>query len=50
MPDARVQAAIDHWAPRIITAGVDYNDFARTTGRIEGSLIRCSSRSCCRCC
>jgi pimeloyl-ACP methyl ester carboxylesterase len=35
MPDARVQAAIDHWAPRIITAGVDYNDFARTTGRIE---------------
>jgi pimeloyl-ACP methyl ester carboxylesterase len=35
MPDARVQAAIDHWAPRIITAGVDYNDFVRTTGRIE---------------
>ena len=23
MPDARVQAAIDHWAPRIITVGVD---------------------------
>jgi len=35
MPDARVQAAIDHWAPRMITAGVDYNDFVRTTGRIE---------------
>ena len=35
MPDARVQAAIDHWAPRIITAGVDYNDFVRTTRRIE---------------
>jgi pimeloyl-ACP methyl ester carboxylesterase len=35
MPDARVQAAIDHWAPRIINAGVDYNDFVRTTGRIE---------------
>ena len=35
MPDARVQAAIDHWAPRIITAGVDYNDFVRTTGQIE---------------
>jgi pimeloyl-ACP methyl ester carboxylesterase len=35
MSDARVQAAIDHWAPRIITAGVDYNDFVRTTGRIE---------------
>jgi len=35
MPDARVQAAIDHWAPRFIAMGVDYNDFARTTGRIE---------------
>jgi len=32
--DPRVQAAIDHWAPRIITAGVDYNDFVRTTGRV----------------
>ena len=35
MPDGRVQAAIDHWAPRFITMGVDYNDFVRTTGRIE---------------
>lgn len=35
MPDARVQSAIDHWAPRFIQAGVDYNDFARTTARIE---------------
>jgi pimeloyl-ACP methyl ester carboxylesterase len=35
MPDARVQAAVDHWAPRTIIAGVDHNDFARTTGRIE---------------
>ena len=35
MPDARVQAAIDHWAPRFIAMGVDYNDFVRTTGRIE---------------
>jgi pimeloyl-ACP methyl ester carboxylesterase len=35
MPDRRVQAAIDHWAPRFITMGVDYNDFVRTTGRIE---------------
>ena len=35
MPDARVRAAIDHWAPRVIAAGVDYNDFVRTTGRIE---------------
>jgi dipeptidyl aminopeptidase/acylaminoacyl peptidase len=35
MPDRRVQAAIDHWAPRFITMGVDYNDFVRTTGRLE---------------
>jgi 2,6-dihydroxypseudooxynicotine hydrolase len=35
VPDARVQAAIDHWAPRFIQAGVDYNDFARTTARVE---------------
>jgi hypothetical protein len=35
MPDARVQAAIDHWAPRFIAMGVDYNDFVRTTARIE---------------
>ncbi|MBV9604392.1 MAG: alpha/beta fold hydrolase [Solirubrobacterales bacterium] len=35
MADRRVQAAIDHWAPRFITMGVDYNDFVRTTGRIE---------------
>jgi 2,6-dihydroxypseudooxynicotine hydrolase len=34
-PDARVQAAIDNWAPRFVAQGVDYNDFARTTGRIE---------------
>jgi pimeloyl-ACP methyl ester carboxylesterase len=35
MPDARVQAAVDHWGPRFIQAGVDYNDFARTTARVE---------------
>ena len=35
MPDARVQAAIDHWAPRFVQAGVDYNDFVATTARIE---------------
>ena len=35
MPDARVQAAIDHWAPRFIQAGVDWNDFVRTTARVE---------------
>lgn len=35
MPDARVQAAIDNWAPRLVTQGVDYNDFVRTTAGIE---------------
>jgi pimeloyl-ACP methyl ester carboxylesterase len=35
MPDARVQSAVEHWAPRFIQAGVDYNDFVRTTARIE---------------
>ncbi len=35
MPDPRVQAAVEHWAPRFIAMGVDYNDFVRTTGRIE---------------
>ena len=35
MPDARVQAAIDNWAPRLIANGVDYNDFFRTTSAIS---------------
>jgi dipeptidyl aminopeptidase/acylaminoacyl peptidase len=35
MPDARVQAAVEHWGPRFIQAGVDTNDFARTTARVE---------------
>jgi dienelactone hydrolase len=35
VPDARVQAAIDHWAPRFVQAGVDYNDFVATTSRID---------------
>ena len=35
MPDARVQAAIDNWAPRFIAQGIDYNDFVRTTSAIE---------------
>ena len=34
MPDARVQAAIDNWGPRLIANGVDFNDFVRTTGAI----------------
>jgi 2,6-dihydroxypseudooxynicotine hydrolase len=35
VPDARVQAAVDHWAPRFVQAGVDYNDFVATTARVE---------------
>ena len=35
MADARVQAAIDHWAPRFVQAGVDYNDFVATTATVE---------------
>jgi 2,6-dihydroxypseudooxynicotine hydrolase len=35
MPDARVRAAVDHWGPRFVQAGVDANDFARTTARVE---------------
>jgi pimeloyl-ACP methyl ester carboxylesterase len=35
VPDARVRAAIENWGPRFTTNGVDPNDFARTTGRIE---------------
>ena len=35
MPDARVEAAIANWAPRFVTQGVDFNDFRRTTARVE---------------
>jgi 2,6-dihydroxypseudooxynicotine hydrolase len=35
VPDARVEAAIANWAPRFVANGVDFNDFQRTTARIE---------------
>jgi 2,6-dihydroxypseudooxynicotine hydrolase len=35
MPDARVQAAIDNWASRLIANGVDFNDFKRVTSSLE---------------
>jgi pimeloyl-ACP methyl ester carboxylesterase len=35
MADARVQAAIDNWAPRMLSQGIDYNDFVRTNAKIE---------------
>jgi dienelactone hydrolase len=33
--DERVQSAIDNWAPRFISNGVDANDFQRVTNSIE---------------
>jgi pimeloyl-ACP methyl ester carboxylesterase len=35
VPDERVQAAIDNWAPRFVSQGVDFNDFHRVTLRVE---------------
>ena len=35
MPDERVQAAINNWAPRFTSQGVDYNDFYRTTAGVD---------------
>ncbi len=35
VPDARVQAAIDNWGPRLIASGVDHNEFVRTTSAIR---------------
>jgi dipeptidyl aminopeptidase/acylaminoacyl peptidase len=35
MSDERVEAAIRNWAPRFTSQGVDYNDFFRTTARVE---------------
>jgi 2,6-dihydroxypseudooxynicotine hydrolase len=34
VPDARVQAAIDNWAPRFVSNGVHLNDFERTTAAV----------------
>lgn len=33
--DSDVRAAIEHWAPRFVQGGVDYNDFVTTTRRIS---------------
>jgi pimeloyl-ACP methyl ester carboxylesterase len=33
--DARVRSAVEHWAPRFVQAGVDYNDFVRTTSEVD---------------
>ena len=56
VPDARVQAAIDNWAPRFIArTGVDHNDFRRTTarhralGRLARRVVRDRRRRTARC-
>ena len=38
MADARVEAAIGHWAGRFIANGIDYNDFVRTTASISSNV------------
>jgi pimeloyl-ACP methyl ester carboxylesterase len=35
VPDARIEAAVANWAPRLIAQGVDPNDFARVTAPLE---------------
>src|SRR3954452_25119030 len=35
MPDAEVETALRHCAPRLIQNGVDYNDMVATTARID---------------
>jgi len=33
--DPHIQAAVSHWASRMIANGIDYNDFQTTTARID---------------
>src|SRR5689334_17396132 len=35
MPDAAIETALAHWAPRLIQNGVDYNDMTATIARTE---------------
>jgi 2,6-dihydroxypseudooxynicotine hydrolase len=35
MPDAAIDTALAHWAPRLIQNGVDYNDLMATVARTE---------------
>jgi 2,6-dihydroxypseudooxynicotine hydrolase len=35
VPDERVQVAINNWGPRMISNGIDYNDFVGTTASLE---------------
>ena len=35
MPDERITAAVQNWAPRFVAQGVDHNDFVRVTSGLE---------------
>lgn len=35
MPEDKIQVAIQNWLPRFIAQGVEYNDFLRTTARVQ---------------
>jgi 2,6-dihydroxypseudooxynicotine hydrolase len=35
LPDAAIETALAHWAPRLIQNGVDYNDMTRTIARTQ---------------
>lgn len=35
MRDPRLQAAVDHWGPRFMAQGIDYNDFNRTIAPLQ---------------
>jgi len=35
MPDAAIETALAHWAPRLIQNGVDYNDLMTTVARTQ---------------
>ncbi len=43
MPDARVQSAIAHWAPRFVSNGVPLTDFEEVTAAIERWEDWCSA-------
>ena len=45
MPDARVTAAIHHWAPRFVSNGVPLTDFQEVTAQIEHRPDWCAAWS-----
>ena len=45
--DERVRIAVEHWAPRFVNNGVDFNDFQRVTGQVERWDDWCRAWSAC---